>query len=48
MFATNHGAVEATGAGNLPDLFVMSADGTDIRPVTRSKNWDGDPDWGAR
>jgi hypothetical protein len=30
------------------DLFVMSADGTDIRPLTRSPNWDGSPDWGSR
>jgi hypothetical protein len=34
--------------GLLPDVFVMSADGTDIRPVTRSCNWDGSPDWGPR
>jgi Tol biopolymer transport system component len=30
------------------ELFVMSADGTDVRPVTRARNWDGSPDWGPR
>ena len=28
------------------DVFVMRADGTDSRPVTRSKLWDSAPDWG--
>jgi TolB protein len=45
-FATYHGAVEAGPASTLTDVFVMSADGTDVRPVTRAPNWDGDPDWG--
>jgi Tol biopolymer transport system component len=44
VFATTAGATP--GLGLLPDLFVMSADGTDIRPVTRTRNWDGEPDWG--
>ncbi len=46
VFATYHGAVVGGACCNLPDVFVMSADGTDVRPVTRSQNWDGDPDWG--
>lgn len=46
VFATTAGATRALGV--LPDLFVMSADGTDIRPLTRSPNWDGSPDWGPR
>jgi len=46
LFATYRGAYEAPPDNNLPDLFVMSADGTDMRPITRSKEWDGDPDWG--
>jgi Tol biopolymer transport system component len=44
IFATTAGATK--GLGLLPDVFVMRADGTDIRPVTRSRNWDGSPDWG--
>jgi TolB protein len=28
------------------DVFVMRADGTDCRPVTRTKLWDSAPDWG--
>jgi TolB protein len=52
VFATYHGAV--TGAvtpgayDQPPDVFVMSADGTDIRPVTREGFFDVDPDWGPR
>lgn len=46
VFATTAGATRALGL--LPDLFVMSADGTDIRPLTRSPNWDGSPVWGPR
>ena len=30
----------------LPDVFVMGSDGTEVRPVTRTRNWDGTPDWG--
>ena len=45
VFATVVGATNPPGAG-LDDVFVMSADGTDIRPVTRARNWDGAPDWG--
>jgi Tol biopolymer transport system component len=44
LFMTTAGATR--GLGLLPDVFVMTADGTDIRPVTRSRNWDGSPDWG--
>jgi len=42
VFATSRGAI---GSG-LPDVFVMSTDGTGVRPVTRTRNWDGTPDWG--
>ena len=45
VFSTLVGAANPPGAG-LDDVFVMSADGTDIRPVTRARNWDGTPDWG--
>jgi TolB protein len=45
VFATNLGAVKV-GRSDLPDLFVMRADGTNIRPLTRTRNWDGSPDWG--
>jgi Tol biopolymer transport system component len=47
LFATAVGAVNPPGA-SLPYVFVMTADGTDIRPVTRARNWDGSPDWGPR
>jgi TolB protein len=47
VFATVVGAVNPPGA-TLADVFVMTADGTDIRPVTRARNWDGSPDWGPR
>jgi Tol biopolymer transport system component len=47
VFATAVGAVNPPGA-TLPDVFVMTADGTDIRPVTRARNWDGSPDWGPQ
>jgi Tol biopolymer transport system component len=47
VFSTVVGAVNPSGA-SLDDVFVMSADGTDIRPVTRARNWDGSPDWGPR
>jgi Tol biopolymer transport system component len=47
VFSTVVGAVNPPGA-RLDDVFVMSADGTDIRPITRARNWDGSPDWGPR
>jgi Tol biopolymer transport system component len=34
-------------AGGMADVFVMHADGSDIRPVTRSAQWDAAPDWGS-
>jgi TolB protein len=38
--------VHATnGVDGNADLFVMRADGTDNRPVTRSEQWDSAPDW---
>jgi TolB protein len=36
-----------SGRGGEPDIFVMRANGTDIRPVTRTAVWDSAPDWGA-
>jgi Tol biopolymer transport system component len=47
-FATYRGAVETGPASRVPDVFVMSADSTDVRPVTRTPNFDGDPDWGSK
>lgn len=47
VFSTDIRAVNPAGA-TLPDVFVMTADGTHIRPVTRTRNWDGSPDWGPR
>jgi hypothetical protein len=38
--------VHATnGVGGNADVFVMRADGTGNRPVTRTKLWDSAPDW---
>jgi TolB protein len=36
-----------SGLGDQPDLFVMRADGSGIRPITRTAIWDSAPDWGA-
>jgi TolB protein len=39
--------VHATnGVDGNADIFMMRADGTGNRPVTRSKRWDSAPDWG--
>jgi Tol biopolymer transport system component len=35
----------ATGTAGNADLFIMRADGTDRRPLTRTKLWDSAPDW---
>jgi TolB protein len=35
-----------SGRGGQPDIFVMRANGTEIRPVTRTVLWDSAPDWG--
>jgi TolB protein len=46
VFATTDGATDP--ALGLPDIFVIRADGTRMRPVTRSPSWDASPDWGPR
>ena len=49
VFATSAGATaHCTGCPIYPDVFVMRPDGTRIRPLIRSRNWDGGPDWGPR
>jgi TolB protein len=40
-------AFSKSGRGGEPDIFVMRANGTGIRPVTQSSLWDSAPDWGA-
>ena len=35
-----------TGVAGQPDIFVMNADGTNMRQLTRTKLWDSAPDWG--
>jgi TolB protein len=35
-----------SGRGGQPDIFVMRANGKDVRPVTRTALWDSAPDWG--
>ncbi|MGZ8688582.1 MAG: TolB family protein [Gaiellaceae bacterium] len=32
--------------GNEPDLYIMNADGSDVRRVTKSPLWDSRPTWG--
>jgi TolB protein len=41
-------AFSKSGRSGEPDVFVMRANGTQIRPVTRSALWDSAPDWGPR
>ena len=36
-----------SGKAGQPDIFVMKANGTGIRPVTRTAVWDSAPDWGS-
>lgn len=43
VFGTSHDAV----GGSLPDLFVMDVDGTHVRPLTRTRNFESDSDWGT-
>jgi TolB protein len=47
VFSTVHGAVNPPGS-TLNDIFVMTANGTHIQPITRTKNYEGNPDWGPR
>lgn len=37
-----------SGRGGEPDIFVMRANGKDIRQITRTTLWDSAPDWGAK
>ena len=43
VFETSRGAV----GGELPDVFVMTADGTGIHPITRTRNFETTADWGS-
>lgn len=36
----------STGRGGLPDLWVMRADGSKARQLTKTAKWDSAPDWG--
>jgi Tol biopolymer transport system component len=47
VFGMVVGAVNRPHA-TLNDLFVMNADDSHRRPITRTRNWDGSPDWGPR
>ena len=42
VLTTSHGATGVV----LPDVFVMNADGTDMRAVTGTRNFEAAPDWG--
>ena len=46
VFSTT--ALATNPALNTPDLAVMRADGTGVRPVTSSPGWDASPDWGPQ
>lgn len=46
VFTTNDGGTQGPGS-DWPDVFVMHADGAHIIPLTRTKNWEGTPQWGA-
>jgi TolB protein len=46
VFTTTAGATTGP-ASAFPDVFTMNADGSDITPLTRTKNWEGTPDWGT-
>ena len=46
VFATTSGAIAGAGS-DFPDVFVMNADGSGMKAVTRTKNWEGTPSWGA-
>jgi Tol biopolymer transport system component len=35
-------------AGAAPDIFVMNADGTDLRDITDTVRWDSTSDWGSK
>jgi Tol biopolymer transport system component len=47
VFSTVVGAVNPPGS-TLTDVFVMTADGRNMRPITRTRNWDGEADWGPQ
>ncbi len=46
VFSTTARATDPTL--NMPDLVVMRTDGSGVKPVTRSANWDASPDWGPQ
>ena len=37
-----------SGRGGDPDIFVMRANGKEMRPVTQTALWDSAPDWGPK
>ena len=39
--------LSAAGKAGQPDIYVMRANGTALRPVTRTSIWDSAPDWGS-
>lgn len=47
VFGTTIGATSVNGT-DLPDVFIMASDGTSIRPLTRTRNWEATGDWGRR
>jgi hypothetical protein len=36
-----------TGPEGAADVYIMNADGSNPRPVTRTRLWDSGPDWGS-
>lgn len=39
--------VPGVGAAGNPDVFVMNADGTDLRDITNTVRWESTSDWGS-
>jgi TolB protein len=46
VFSTTNNATAGPGS-DWPDVFTMNADGSNIIALTRTKNWEGTPDWGT-
>lgn len=47
VYTTQLGATSSANPIPWPDVFVMRADGSNETAVTRTKNWEGLPQWGA-
>jgi Tol biopolymer transport system component len=49
LFSTSVGAVNGHCAYcPFPDVYVARADGSHVKPLSRTTNWEGSPDWGPK